>query len=83
MSPDPYNGSYDLSNPQSLNRYSYVGNMPVGFTVAFDFRWHSVSGLIGVCGSVCADHQTVPSCFNDLDRNMVEVIHAENSFDLR
>ena len=27
--PDPYSGSYDLSNPQSLNRYSYVRNNPV------------------------------------------------------
>lgn len=43
MSPDPYNGSYDLSNPQSLNRYSYVGNMPLGFT--------DPSGLEG--GSSC------------------------------
>jgi hypothetical protein len=32
MSPDPYNGSYDLSNPQSLNRYSYVGNNPLRYT---------------------------------------------------
>ena len=24
MSPDPYDGSYDLTNPQSLNRYSYA-----------------------------------------------------------
>ena len=32
MSPDPYNGSMNLSNPQSLNRYSYVGNNPLGFT---------------------------------------------------
>ena len=24
-SPDPYNGSYDSSNPQTLNRYAYVG----------------------------------------------------------
>jgi hypothetical protein len=22
LSPDPYNGSYDLSNPQSFNRYA-------------------------------------------------------------
>jgi RHS repeat-associated protein len=27
--PDPYDGSYDLTNPQSLNRYSYVQNDPV------------------------------------------------------
>lgn len=27
--PDPYDGSYDLTNPQSLNRYSYVLNNPL------------------------------------------------------
>lgn len=31
MSPDPYNGSYHFSNPQSLNRYSYVLNNPLSF----------------------------------------------------
>lgn len=30
-SPDPYNGSMNLGNPQSFNRYSYVGNDPVNF----------------------------------------------------
>ena len=28
-SPDPYDGSYDFSNPQSFNRYSYVLNNPL------------------------------------------------------
>jgi len=32
MSPDPYLGSMDLANPQSFNRYSYVGNSPLSFT---------------------------------------------------
>ena len=32
FSPDPYSGSYDFSNPQSLNRYSYVMNNPLTFT---------------------------------------------------
>lgn len=32
MSPDPYDGSMDLSNPQSFNRYSYVGNTPLSLT---------------------------------------------------
>ncbi|MEO6804842.1 MAG: RHS repeat-associated core domain-containing protein [Edaphobacter sp.] len=27
--PDPYDGSYSFGNPQSLNRYAYVGNMPL------------------------------------------------------
>lgn len=31
-SPDPFLGSMDVSNPQSLNRYSYVLNEPVSYT---------------------------------------------------
>jgi RHS repeat-associated protein len=31
FSPDPYSGSYDGSNPQSMNRYAYVGNNPLSF----------------------------------------------------
>jgi RHS repeat-associated protein len=27
--PDPYDGSYDLTNPQSLNRYTYAMNRPL------------------------------------------------------
>lgn len=30
-SPDPYAGSYDATNPQSLNRYAYVLNAPLSF----------------------------------------------------
>jgi RHS repeat-associated protein len=30
--PDPYDGSYNLTDPQSLNRYAYVQNDPVNFT---------------------------------------------------
>ena len=30
--PDPYDGSYDLTDPPSFNRYAYVGNDPVNFT---------------------------------------------------
>jgi len=29
--PDPSDGSYDVSNPQSLNRYAYVQGDPVNF----------------------------------------------------
>src|SRR5439155_24672473 len=29
--PDPYEGSYDLSDPQSLNRYAYTQNDPANF----------------------------------------------------
>ena len=29
LSPDPYDGSYDLGNPQSFNRYTYALNNPL------------------------------------------------------
>ena len=29
--PDPWDGSYDLTDPQSFNRYAYVRNDPVNF----------------------------------------------------
>jgi RHS repeat-associated protein len=29
--PDPYDGSYDLSNPQTFNRYTHFNNDPVNF----------------------------------------------------
>jgi RHS repeat-associated protein len=29
LRPDPYDGSYSLSDPQSMNRYAYAGNSPV------------------------------------------------------
>jgi RHS repeat-associated core domain len=29
MSPDPYSGSYDFTDPQSLNRYAYADNNPL------------------------------------------------------
>jgi len=32
LSPDPYYGSYDASNPQSMNRYVYVMNNPLSGT---------------------------------------------------
>jgi RHS repeat-associated protein len=32
LAPDSYLGSYDLTNPQSMNRYAYALNNPVSFT---------------------------------------------------
>ncbi|MBW8869301.1 MAG: RHS repeat-associated core domain-containing protein [Acidobacteriales bacterium] len=32
ISPDPYNGSYDLTDPQSFNRYAYLNNRPMNAT---------------------------------------------------
>jgi RHS repeat-associated protein len=49
MSPDPYSGSMDLANPQSLNRYSYVGNMPLTFTDPSGLDPITIS-VIAYCG---------------------------------
>ncbi|MDQ2975094.1 MAG: hypothetical protein M3R69_06755, partial [Acidobacteriota bacterium] len=47
--PDSYDGSYDFTNPQSFNRYSYVQNDPVNFT--------DPSGLLlmAIYGRFCVD----------------------------
>jgi RHS repeat-associated protein len=37
--PDPYDGSYDLSDPQSFNRYAYVQNDPVNFVDPTGLTW--------------------------------------------
>ena len=69
LSPDLYDGSYDLSNPQSLNRYAYVLNNPLslidptgqdcytigGDTWAVDSGDGSVSSGSDSGGTVCTD----------------------------
>jgi RHS repeat-associated protein len=44
MSPDPYGGSYDFTNPQSFNRYAYVLNDPLS---AVDPSGQSPEGTVG------------------------------------
>jgi RHS repeat-associated protein len=41
MSPDPYAGSYDPTEPQSLNRYTYVMNRPTVLTDALGLCWNN------------------------------------------
>jgi|GEM_PF-1765202 len=40
ISPDPYGGSMDVANPQSLNRYAYVGNNPVNIADPSGLDWN-------------------------------------------
>jgi len=49
LAPDPYLGSINLFDPQSLNRYSYVGNSPLAAT--------DPSGLLSVPCLWCGDWQ--------------------------
>jgi RHS repeat-associated protein len=56
VSPDPYDGSMDISNPQSLNRYTYVGNEPLNGTDPSGLSWASGgAGTAGtvICGPAC------------------------------
>jgi RHS repeat-associated protein len=45
--PDPYGGSYNLSDPQSLNRYAYVKNDPVNFTDPTGLTWNLWDASVG------------------------------------
>ena len=64
--PDPYDGSYDLSDPQSFNRYAYVQNDPVSFV--------DPSGL-----DPCTDEQGKPvDCGPPLDpKDSLIINHLE------
>ncbi|MGH9929180.1 MAG: RHS repeat-associated core domain-containing protein [Pyrinomonadaceae bacterium] len=47
--PDPYDGSYSLTDPQSFNRYAYVQNDPVNFVDPTGL-WMTISGVIWLDG---------------------------------
>ena len=51
LTPDPYNGSYDLYYPQSFNRYMYVNGNPLSFTDPSGLAGAGV--LTGVGGNLC------------------------------
>ena len=50
LTPDPYNGSYDLMNPQSFNRYMYTNGNPLGTT---DPSGEADGWATGIGGSPC------------------------------
>ena len=54
--PDPYEGSYDVSDPQSFNRYAYAGNDPVNFADPTGLD-ECPAGM--VCGGINEDGGTV------------------------
>jgi len=48
--PDPYDGSMNLADPQSLNRYSYVQNDPVNFVDPSGLNMCSAEFSYAQCG---------------------------------
>ena len=50
LSPDPYDASYDITNPQSFNRYAYVRNNPLSFVDPTGMNL-----ALGCGGSTCAN----------------------------
>jgi RHS repeat-associated protein len=57
MSPDPFSGSYDFTNPQSFNRYTYTLNNP--------FSSIDPSGLDDICySSTDTDGNPVLNCYS-------------------
>jgi RHS repeat-associated protein len=72
-SPDPYAGSYNPSNPQTFNRYTYALNMPHRFTDATGLdtqcAYNSKGGIIcwddGSGGDPCATDFSVCTSGDD------------------
>jgi RHS repeat-associated protein len=53
LQPDPYDGSYDITNPQSFNRYAYVLNNPLSLTDSsgLDYGYDCGDNCVGVVGT--------------------------------
>lgn len=54
--PDPYDGSYNLADPQSFNRYVYVQNDPVGFIDPTGLCTFNIN-ITGLTGKALKDMQ--------------------------
>lgn len=67
-SPDPYNGSMSISDPQSFNRYSYVSGQPTNYVdPAGLFKYRETPGPIITAWDMC--HYFGLGCGNTGDQN--------------
>ncbi len=66
MSPDVYNGSYDFSNPQSFNRYTYASSDPANFIDPSGLDAGGTLSLGGIGGCVGAASSGGVDIFADI-----------------
>jgi RHS repeat-associated protein len=86
MSPDPYSGSYDFSDPQSFNRYAYVTNNPLSFADPTgqdgDNPLSGTSGPLSCTAAAGSEGGDLPAdafCINELI-NVLESLFSGPSF---
>jgi RHS repeat-associated protein len=90
--PDPYEGSYDMADPQSFNRYAYVQNDPANFVdpsglemsvCGIDQNWEQCvgSGYFGGFAGRGADPNRRPSPTGSSGRDIIR--NAEPIFTFR
>jgi RHS repeat-associated protein len=87
FSPDPSNMSYDFTNPQSLNRYSYVQNDPMSYSDPLGMaRWNDAPDNDAAASDSSSYDNSDPGAKvgcqpGDVDvcRGVVKLLHALDS----
>ncbi len=85
LSPDPYDGSYDTSNPQSMNRYVYAMNNPlsnVDPSGNAPCTWSTEDGLTCPEWEYDASYGGPPPTPSEFQKSLSGVINCDENPDL-